>query len=145
MRKQHNQTTKPKSLLQKSRLERYLELLTRTMWKCFHYSIMSFLLSKKPLFGKATSSNDKSKVSFTEKQTWKTFRNFDQNHGLTPFKVCKFINFSYSVLVSSKKPPFEKTTSSNDKTKVSFPVKEAPKIFVIFSLNPFQNMEMFRL
>ena len=29
--KQHDQTTKPRSLVQKSRLERYLELLTRVM------------------------------------------------------------------------------------------------------------------
>ena len=31
LRKQHHQTTKPRFFVQKSRLERYLELLTRIM------------------------------------------------------------------------------------------------------------------
>ena len=70
---QHHQTRKPRSLLQKSSLERYLKLLTRIgltslkICKFFDYSEMKFLSSKKPPFEKTTSSNDKSKDFFTEK------------------------------------------------------------------------------
>ena len=56
--KQHDQTTKPRSLVQKSTLKRYLELLTRVMGlkicKFFDYSKMSFLWAKKPPFEKTT-------------------------------------------------------------------------------------------
>ena len=41
---------------------------------------MSFLRSKKPPFEKTTSSNDKTKVSCTEKQARKIFGTADQNH-----------------------------------------------------------------
>ena len=40
--------------------------------------------SKKPPFGKTTSSDDKNEVSNTEKWAGKTFGIFYQNHGLTP-------------------------------------------------------------
>ena len=59
MRKQHDQTTKPTSLVQKSRLERYLELMTRimcepllkyanfsTILKSRFYGLKSLLLTK---------------------------------------------------------------------------------------------------
>ena len=90
---------------------------------------MSFLWSKKPPFKETTSLNDKTNVSFTEKKTWKIFGTSDQNHGLTPFKICKFFDYSKISSLWSKKHPFEKTTSSNDKTKVSFTEKKAAKIF----------------
>ena len=51
------------------------------------------------------------------------FRNFDQNHGLTPFKICKFFIFSYFVFLWSKKAPFAKKTSSKDEAKVSLTEK----------------------
>ena len=59
----------------------------------------------------------------------------DQNHGLTPLKICKFFGYIKMTFLSFKKPPFEKRTSSNDKTKVSFTEKQARKIFGIFDLN----------
>ena len=43
----------------------------------------------------------------------------------------------YTTVLSSEEPPFEKTTSSNDKTNVSFTVSN-------FDLNPFKNKEIFR-
>ena len=43
----------------------------------------------------------------------------------------------YTTFLSSEEPPFEKTTSSNDKTNVSFTVSN-------FDLNPFKNKEIFR-
>ena len=48
----------------------------------------------------------------------------DQNEALTPFKICKFFDYKKMSFLWSKKPPFEKTTSSNDKTKVSFTEKK---------------------
>ena len=48
----------------------------------------------------------------------------------------KIANY-YTTFLSSEEPPFEKTTSSNDKTNVSFTVST-------FDLNPFKNKEIFR-
>ena len=42
----------------------------------------------------------------------------------------KIANY-YTTFLSSEEPPFEKTTSSNDKTKISFTVSN-------FDLNPFK-------
>ena len=53
----------------------------------------------------------------------------DQNHGLTRFKTCKFFDYSKMSFLWTKKPPFEKTTWSNDKTKVPCTEKKARKIF----------------
>ena len=50
--------------------------------------------SKKPPFGKTTSSDDKKEVSNTEQQAGKTFGIFYQNHGLTPLEKCKFFDYS---------------------------------------------------
>ena len=97
--------------------------------KCFVYSKMSFLWSKKPRFKKTTSSNDNTNASFTEKQARKIFRTSDQNHGLTSFKIFKFFDYRKISFLSSKKARFEKTTSSNDKTNVSFTEKQARNIF----------------
>ena len=45
MTKQHDQTTKPRSLKKKSRLERYLELMTRIMgWPVLKYAIFSTIV-----------------------------------------------------------------------------------------------------
>ena len=85
---------------------------------------MSFLWSKKPPFEKTTSSNDKSKLSFTEKKTSKIFKTSDQNHGLTPFKICKFLDYKKMSFLLSKKPSFKKTTASNEKTKVTLREKK---------------------
>ena len=57
-------------------------------------SKMSFLLTKKPPFHKTTSTNDKTKVSFTEKWPRKIFGTFDENPGLARFKICKFFDCS---------------------------------------------------
>ena len=62
--------------------------------KIFNYSKMSFLWTKKPPFDKTTSSNDKTKVSCTERQARKIFETDDENHGLTLFKICKFLDYS---------------------------------------------------
>ena len=70
MRKQHHQTTKPRSLLQK-------------------------------------------------KNAQKKFGIFDQNHLLTSWKKCKFFDYSKMTFMSSKKPPFGKTTASDDKKEIS--------------------------
>ena len=43
----------------------------------------------------------------------------DQNEALTPFKICKFFDYKKMSFLWSKKPPIEKKTSSNDKTKVT--------------------------
>ena len=86
--------------------------------KCFDYSKMSFLCTKKPPFYKTTWSNHKTKVSCREKWARKIFGTGDQNHGLTRFKTCKFFHYSKMSLLWTKKPPFDKTTWSNYKTKV---------------------------
>ena len=94
--------------------------LTRfKIWKFFNYSKMSFLWTKKPLFNKTTWSNDKSKVSCTDKYARKIFRTYDQNHGLTRFKICKIFNYSKMSFLWTEKPPFDKTTWSNEKTNFS--------------------------
>ena len=91
--------------------------------KFFDYSKMSFLWTKRPPFDKTTWSNDKTKVSCTEKQARKIFRTSDENHGLTRFKICKFLDYCKLSFLWTKKPPFDKTTLSNDKTKVSWTEK----------------------
>ena len=48
---------------------------------------MAFLWTKKPLFDKTTLSNDKTKVSCTEKWPRRIFGTDDENHGLTHFKI----------------------------------------------------------
>ena len=57
---------------------------------------MIFSWSKKPPFKRKTSSNDKTTVSFTEKEAQKIFRIFDLNHsltpGLTPLKIWEFFD-----------------------------------------------------
>ena len=84
---------------------------------------MTFLSSKKPPFDEKTSSNDKTWSLLRKRRLKKIFRNFDQNHGLTTLKICKFFNFSYLVFLSFKKAPFEKKISANDKTNASFTEK----------------------
>ena len=124
--KQDDQKTKPKS----SCTEKYVRKifgnfdqshgLTRfKICKFFDYSKMPFLWTKKPPFDKTTWSNVKTKVSWTEKRARKIFGTDDQNHGLTRFKICKFLDYSKMSFLRTKKPPFDKKTWSNDKTKVS--------------------------
>ena len=93
--------------------------------KCrfFDYKKISFSWSKKPPFEKRTSSNDKTNITFREKKTENIFGSSDEIHGLTPFKICKFFDHSKMSFLWSKKPPFKKTTSLNDKTNVSLTEK----------------------
>ena len=94
--------------------------LTRfNICKFFTYSKMSFLWTEKPPFYKTTWWNDKTKVSWTENRARKIFETDDQNHGLTRFKICKFFDYSKMSFLWTKKSPFDKTTWSKDKTKVS--------------------------
>ena len=86
---------------------------------------MSCLWSKKPSFEKTISSIDNTNVSCRQKEAAKIFGTSHQNHGLTPFKICKFFDHSKMSFLWSKKPPFEKTTSFNDKNKVTFREKKA--------------------
>ena len=85
---------------------------------------MSLLWFKKLSINKTTSSNDKTKVTLQEKKIKKIFGTSDKNQELAPFKICKSFDHSLMSFVWSKEPPFEKTTSSNDKTKVSFTEKK---------------------
>ena len=55
---------------------------------------MSFLWTKKDPLKKTTSTNDKTKVSCTEKWVRKIFGTSDQNHGLTRLKICQFFDYS---------------------------------------------------
>ena len=71
---------------------------------------MSLLCSTKSPFEKTTSSNDKPKVSCTEKWARKIFGTFDENPGLTRFKICKFFDYSKMSFLWTKKPPFDKRT-----------------------------------
>ena len=76
----------------------------------FRYSKTWFLWTKKPPVEKTTSTNDKTNVSFTEKQARKIFGTSDQNDALTRYKICKFFNYSKMSFLWTKKPPFDKTT-----------------------------------
>ena len=89
---------------------------------------MSFLWTKKPPFDKTTLSNDKTKVSCTEKWARKIFGTYDQYQGLTRFKICQYFDYSKMSFLWTKKPSFYKLTWSNDKTKVSCTEKWAWKI-----------------
>ena len=40
----------------------------------------------------------------------------DRSYGLTSWEKCKFFDYHKMTFLSSKNPPFEKTTSSNDNT-----------------------------
>ena len=85
---------------------------------------MSSLWSKKPLNEKTTSSNDKTKVTFREKKTENIFGSSDQHYGLTLSQICKVFDHRKMSFLWSKKPPFKKTTLSNDKTEVTFREKK---------------------
>ena len=100
--------------------------------KFFDCTKTSFLWTKKPPFYKTTWSKEKTNFSCTEKEARKIFETFDENHGLTRFKICKFLDYSKLSFIWSKKPPFDKTTWSNDKTKISCTEKKARKIFGTF-------------
>ena len=68
-----------------------------TRFKIFKFlddSKMSFLGTKKPLFHKTTLSNEKSKVSCTEKYARNVFGTDDENHWLRNFKICNFLDYS---------------------------------------------------
>ena len=78
--------------------------------KFLDYSKMAFLWTKKLPFDKTTLINDKTNVSFTEKQARKIVGTFDENHELTRFKKCKFFDYSKMSFLWPKKPAFEKTT-----------------------------------
>ena len=117
------------------------ELTRFKICKFLDYSKMSFIWTKKPPFDKTTWSNDKTKVSCTEKKARKIFETFDENHELTRFKICKCFDYSKMSFIWTKKPPFDKTTWPNDKTKVSCTEKKARKIFETFD----ENHELTRL
>ena len=126
MIKQHYQTKKPRSLLQKSMVKNSRHLLSQNhrltpLEKCifFDHSKMTFLLSKKTHFEKITSSDEKPRSLLQKKEAWKKFGIFNQNHWLTPLEKCKFFDYSKMTFMWSKKPPFGKTTSSDDKKEVS--------------------------
>ena len=70
---------------------------------------MSFLWTKKPRFDKTTGSNDKTKVSCTEKEAREIFGIDDENHGLTRLKICKSFDYKKMSFLWTKKPPFDKT------------------------------------
>ena len=70
---------------------------------------MSFLWTKKLPFDKTTFLNDKTEVSCTEKKARRIFGFFDENHGLTCFKICKFLDYSKMSFLWTKKSPFDKT------------------------------------
>ena len=69
---------------------------------------MTFLFSKKPPFEQTTSSNHKTKVSFSEKKARKIFRIFYKNHGLTPLKIWKFFDNSKMSFLLLKSLPLRK-------------------------------------
>ena len=80
---------------------------------------MSFLSSKKPPIEKTTLWNDNTKISCTENKARGIFGIFKQNRGLTPLKkIWKIFDYRKMTFLSSKKHPFEKIASPNDKTKV---------------------------
>ena len=81
------------------------------------YSKISFLWTKKPPFDKTTSTNDETKVSFTEKWPRKIFGTDDQNHGLTRFEICKFFDYSKMSFLWSKKPLLKEKTSLTTKRR----------------------------
>ena len=51
------------------------------------------------------------------------FKTSEQNKEITPFKVCRLLDYSKMSFLCSKKASLEKTTSSNDKTNVSLTEK----------------------
>ena len=80
---------------------------------------MTFLSSKKTHFEKTTSSDEEPRSHLQKKEARKKFGIFNQNHWLTPLEKCKFFDYSKMTFMWSKKPPFGKTTSSDDKKEVS--------------------------
>ena len=51
------------------------------------------------------------------------FGTSEQIQEVTPFKECRFLDYSKMSFLWSKKAPFEKKTSSNDKTNFSLTEK----------------------
>ena len=82
---------------------------------------MTLLSSKKTHFEKTTSSDNKLSLGLFcgKKNARKKFGIFDQNHLLTSLEKCKFFDYNKMTFTSSKKPPFGKTTSSDDKKEIS--------------------------
>ena len=65
----------------------------------------------------------------SKKWARKIFGSSYHNHGLTRLKICKFFDYSKMSFLWTKKPPFDKTTWSNDKSKVFWTEKWVRKIF----------------
>ena len=115
--KQHDQTTKPRPLVQKSRLERFLKLLTTimglpvfkyanftTIVKCRFHGLKNLLRTKQ-------HDQTTIPISLVQKSmARKIFGTSDENRGLTCFKICKFFDYKKMSFLRAKKPPFEKTT-----------------------------------
>ena len=96
--KQHDQTTKPRSLVQKSRPERYLELMTIIMGyplfkicQFFNNSKLSFVGAKKPRFDKISSPNYKT-IPLLQKSRFERY--FELLTRIMGEPVLKSANFS---------------------------------------------------
>ena len=96
------------ALLKSAMFDQNRWLTPLEMCKFFYYGKMTVLSSKKPPFEITKSSNDKTKVSFTENWVLMKSGMFDQNRGLTPLEICKFFYHSKTTFLSSKKSPFRK-------------------------------------
>ena len=121
MKKQHDQTTKPRSLVQKSSLERYWELVPRimgepvlkypnlsTLLKCRFYGLKSLLLTKQHTEAKKPRSLEQ------KSRPERYLELITIIMGYPLFKICQFFNNSKISFVGAQKPPFEKISSPND-------------------------------
>ena len=150
MRKQDHQTAKPRSLLKRRRFMQMIfgnfdqnhdleNAIFSTIVKYHFYRLKSLLFRR---------HQTTKPMSILQKSWLEGYLKFLKNHGLTLLEICKFFDYSKMTFLSSKKPPFEKTTSSNDKTNVYFTEKLARRILEIFDeswFNPFGNRQIFRL
>ena len=122
MTKEHDQTPKPSSLVQKSRLERYWELVTRikggpvfkygnlsTIVKCRFYGLKRLFLTKQHTEAKKRRSLEQ------KSRPEKYLELMTIIKGYSLFKICLFFNSKIS-FAGAKKPPFEKISSPNYKT-----------------------------
>ena len=116
LRKRHHLTTKPRSLLQKRRLERCLEFSYRnhklTPWelcKFFNNTKMTFLSAKKPPFWENNIIKRQNHGLFYRKESWKDISNFWQESWLpAPLKIWKFFDNSKMSFLRLKRLPLRK-------------------------------------
>ena len=97
---------------------------------------------------KTRSSNDKTKVSFTENWDRKKWGIFYQTHGLTPLEIWKFFDYNKMTFLVYKASFWENKIIKRQNQGLFYKKLGSNEIWNVWPeswVNPFGNMQMFWL